>query len=341
MGKSKAPTPPDPRETAAAQTGTNVNTAKANSYLGMVDQVTPYGTLTYERIGGPDPSSVPGIETISGPGPSSNDFGTFGQQGFDGDNIREQGVPITTGTNTSGGASYRVGDQSFSNYGDAEAYRNSLLEGDGGTTLYDDYTGQSYNVPRFRAITELSPEQQKILESNQDAQQSLARLAAERSEFLEDYLPGTEALTDKISGELYDMGRLRLDPRFAEQEEQLRTRLANQGIGIGTEAYDREMRNFEESRNDAYTNLMLSGRGQALNEINTPINQITALLSGSQVTNPNVQMQQPAQIPTTDVAGIINTNYQQQLQAAQLDSSNSQRLFGNTLRLGGLFGSFF
>ncbi|MEO0344593.1 MAG: hypothetical protein AAF198_14265, partial [Pseudomonadota bacterium] len=266
MCKPSIPAPPDPRETAQAQTSANVNTAIANSVLGMVDQVTPYGTLTYERIGGGNTGNVPGIETISGPGPSSNNFGTFGQQGFNGDNIRNQGVPITTGTNTSGGTSYRVGDQSFSSYADADAYRRSLLQGDGGITLYDEYTDQTYDIPRYRAITELSPEQQQILESNQEAQQSLARLAAERSEFLEDYLPGTEALTDKISGELYDMGRQRLDPRFAEQEEQLRTRLANQGIGIGTEAYDREMRNFEESRNDAYTNLMLSGRGQALNE---------------------------------------------------------------------------
>lgn len=330
------PPPPDPRQTAAAQTGTNVNTAIANSYLGMVDQVTPYGSLTYERIGGVDPSTVPGIETIPGATPTPNAFG-----GFPGYASREGGAPIRADAPYAPGPSYKVGDNEFTSMEDAERYREGLLRGDGGITLQDDYTGQSYDIPRFRATTTLSPEQQKILNTNQKAQTSLSRLAAERSRFLEDYLPNTESLTDQISGELYDMGRERLDPRFEEQQEQLRTRLSNQGIGIGTEAYDREMRNFEEGRNDAYTNLMLSGRGQALNEINTPINQITALLSGSQVQSPNVQMQQPSRIPTTDVAGIINTNYQQQLDAARMESSGSQNLFNNTMRLGGLFGSWF
>jgi len=51
MGKSSPPDPPDPKETAAAQTGQNVDTAIANAYLGNVNQVTPYGSLTYEPTG--------------------------------------------------------------------------------------------------------------------------------------------------------------------------------------------------------------------------------------------------------------------------------------------------
>ncbi len=51
MGKPKAPEPPDPRETAAAQTGTNVSTAVANTAMGNVNQYTPYGSLTYRQTG--------------------------------------------------------------------------------------------------------------------------------------------------------------------------------------------------------------------------------------------------------------------------------------------------
>jgi len=51
MGKPDAPTPPDPMRTAAAQTGTNVSTAVANSYLNNVNQVTPDGSLTYNATG--------------------------------------------------------------------------------------------------------------------------------------------------------------------------------------------------------------------------------------------------------------------------------------------------
>ena len=47
----EAPTPPNPMATAAAQTGTNVSTAIANSYLGNVNQNTPQGSLRNEVTG--------------------------------------------------------------------------------------------------------------------------------------------------------------------------------------------------------------------------------------------------------------------------------------------------
>lgn len=52
MGKSSPSPPPqpqapDPSKTAAAQTGTNVKTAVAQSWLNNVNQKTPYGDLTY------------------------------------------------------------------------------------------------------------------------------------------------------------------------------------------------------------------------------------------------------------------------------------------------------
>lgn len=50
MGKS-APKAPDPNETAAAQTATNIGTAISNAWLGNVNQVTPDGTLKYEQTG--------------------------------------------------------------------------------------------------------------------------------------------------------------------------------------------------------------------------------------------------------------------------------------------------
>jgi hypothetical protein len=61
MGSSapQAPPPPDPYKVAGAQTGQNVQSAIANSYLGNVDQVGPYGSTTYRQGGtytmtGPD-----------------------------------------------------------------------------------------------------------------------------------------------------------------------------------------------------------------------------------------------------------------------------------------------
>ena len=49
--KPDPPTPPNPVVTAAAQTGTNVSTAIANTMLNRTNQVTPQGSLTYNTTG--------------------------------------------------------------------------------------------------------------------------------------------------------------------------------------------------------------------------------------------------------------------------------------------------
>jgi hypothetical protein len=55
MGSSKGSTPPpptpDPFLTSMAQTGSNVQTAVANSYLGNANEISPYGNVNYSQIG--------------------------------------------------------------------------------------------------------------------------------------------------------------------------------------------------------------------------------------------------------------------------------------------------
>src|SRR5262245_3245026 len=53
MGSSapQAPPPPDPYRVAGAQTSQNVQSAIANSYLGNVNQIGPYGSTTYSQGG--------------------------------------------------------------------------------------------------------------------------------------------------------------------------------------------------------------------------------------------------------------------------------------------------
>jgi hypothetical protein len=68
---------------------------------------------------------------------------------------------------------------------------------------------------------------------------------------------------------------------------------------------------------------------------NQPINEVTALLSGSQVTNPNFVNAQMPRIPTTDVAGIINQNFAQQMGIYQQQSQNQNALMGGLFGLAG------
>jgi hypothetical protein len=54
MGKPDPPQPPNPIATAAAQTGSNVSTAVANTMLNNVNQSTSQGSLNYDITGGFD-----------------------------------------------------------------------------------------------------------------------------------------------------------------------------------------------------------------------------------------------------------------------------------------------
>ena len=51
MGKPKAPKPTDPVKVGQAQTGSNIGSAVAQANLNNVNQVTPYGSLTYGQTG--------------------------------------------------------------------------------------------------------------------------------------------------------------------------------------------------------------------------------------------------------------------------------------------------
>ncbi len=166
---------------------------------------------------------------------------------------------------------------------------------------------------------------------------NLAQTGNQQSAFLKDYLgepwnPDTNA----IEGRLWDLGMTRLDPQFAREEDRLRTRLENQGVTAGSEAWNREMSTFGQNKNDAFNSLMLQGRGQALGELsairNQPINEITALMNGSQVAPLSFNIFQPQGAATTDVAGLVANNFNQRFGAWNAQQQNQQSL------LGGLFG---
>lgn len=137
---------------------------------------------------------------------------------------------------------------------------------------------------------------------------------------------------------LMELGRKRLDPLIAQQEDTLATKLSNQGIKLGSAAYDRAMAQQGQNRNDAYNQLLLSGRGQAFSEAqaerNQPINEITALLSGSQVSMPQAAGFNQSQIPTTDTAGLINENYNQKMNIYGQQMAQRQNVMGGLFGLG-------
>lgn len=201
-----------------------------------------------------------------------------------------------------------------------------------GSTSFTGSDGRTVNVPRYTQTTTFTPEQQAIFDASQKAEGNLANLAADQSSFLQGYLDKPfEYNNQDAENWAYDLASPRILAQQGQNETALRSRLINSGLRPGSSAWDTEMTRLTNSNTDQMNQLALSGRQQGFSEAlaqrNQPINEITALLSGSQVSNP-AQMSgatPQTQVGGVDYAGMVQQNYQNKM--------NSQ---GGAL--GGLFG---
>lgn len=191
--------------------------------------------------------------------------------------------------------------------------------------------------PKYESTQAYSPGEQNIYDLNNQARANVGQIAVDQSSRIGNML-GTplDLSNENVSGYLMDLGRKRMDPMFDERWQRQEQDLANKGISMGSDAYGRARTSFDQSRNDAYNQLLLSGRAQGVQEMlaarNQPINETTALMSGSQVSQPSFVGNPQTGVANTDVAGIYNNNYNQQMAAYNAEQSQ-----GNAM-MGGLFG---
>lgn len=203
----------------------------------------------------------------------------------------------------------------------------------------DPYTGQTYTIPTFTATQTLSGKQQAIKDQGDAANLNLATLANTQSGFLNDYMakPFSYSTGDyeNWAGGLYDELN---GSQTADQTEAMRTQLANQGISIGSDAYQKAIGGLQKSQTDSRNQFMLdaykTGLQTALTERNQPINEITALLSGGQVSQPNFVNANASQIAGTDNGSIIANSDAAKLAAWQQSQAAAGSMLGG---IGGLF----
>ena len=194
------------------------------------------------------------------------------------------------------------------------------------------------------------------------------------TEFAQGFVPRTaEALSDPFSLEGLgpapipdDASRQRveqalferLNPQLDRQREQLLTRLANQGIAPGSEAFQNAIGDFNRGVNDLRLatvaqggaeqqrlfQLGQAGRQQAISEQllqrTQPINEIAALLRGAPAIQ-TPQVQQPAAfgVQPADVLGATALQQQGQLAQFNADLQRQQGFFGGVGGLAGTLGS--
>lgn len=210
------------------------------------------------------------------------------------------------------------------------------------------YGSQSYTqsgtwadgTPKFSMNTTLSPEEQRNQNQQWEFDNLTNNLGINQTKKLTGLLDTPFKLDNQATeSRLMELGRSRLGPILQQRNAALESKLYNQGVMPGTEAYDRAMRENTQGDNDAYNQLLLNGRAQANTELtaerNQPINEITALMSGGQVTQPQFGNTPATSVANTDVAGITQQGYQNSLIPWQAENQNRQAMMGGLFSLGG------
>jgi hypothetical protein len=211
-------------------------------------------------------------------------------------------------------------------------------------------TGQDpYGNPTWTATSALSPEQQKLYNYDIASSLGLGELQNTGLKYVGNMLSSpfdTSKLPQTGINAGEDMTQSimrRLQPQLAQEQKSFDAQMANQGIPIGSEAYDNAKRMFDQRQNDRLTSSIIQGtqtglqaRGQGFSEAayqrNEPINTLNAVRSGSQVTNPNSFYVNAPQQATT--AGADYMSAAQATGNANQANANAQNAYQNALMSG-------
>jgi hypothetical protein len=195
-----------------------------------------------------------------------------------------------------------------------------------------------YGNPTYTATQTLSPQQQQLLDYQNQTSMGLGRLAGQGLGYVENMLQtpfDTSALPStgfNPSQSYQDAYMQRLQPQIQQGREALDVKLANAGIPVGSEAYRRAQMAQSQRENDLLAAATTQGFGvgqqarqTALQEQaylrNEPLNTLSAVRTGSQVTGPQfVNSAQQATTAGPDLLGAAGMQYN-----AQMGDFNAQQ----------------
>jgi hypothetical protein len=196
-------------------------------------------------------------------------------------------------------------------------------------------------APIYTATSQLNAPEQALFNNMVGTQTTLSGDANKLAQNLGNALTSAPNLgNDALVSKMMDWQNKYMQPVFDQQQSNLNAQLANQGITQGSAAYDNAQNLFSRNVNNAYENAMASDEGQAYNQAlqsyMAPIQTLSTLLGISQPGSVNQGLVQPSQqqIQPANLEGLVEQNYQQQLNNYQNQQSG---LFGiGSSVLGGL-----
>jgi hypothetical protein len=362
MGKSSPPQPPNPFATAAAQSGTNVSTAVANAFLNNVNQIAPTGSLSYAPTGTYDFTDPTLGQTIHIPTFTATQTLSPNEQAIqnagEGAKLNLSGLAQSQSGKLQNllGSAFDISNapvQSPLSWFDTGAYPSISLSqfGTAGpiATSYG-AQGNAADPTGFEADRQAA---QDALMGRLDPQLAIEKNQTQQKLADQNIQPGSPAYTAAM--DVYN--RQANDARLAvigqaTTQQQAMADMAAQKAGFQNAAQQQQFNQIQaqgsfynagelqrQSQAQTIFNAQNANRQQYLAEQyalrNQPINETTALLSGSQVQNPNFVNTPQYQIPTTDIAGLINTNFNQQQQNYSTQQTAQNALIGGVLGAAG------
>ena len=335
-----APAAPDYRGAAVETAAGNLEAARAAAAANRVNQFTPYGSLVYSQQGTFDPRAY--------------------EQAYQSYQKARQGGGLPEGyslTDTTGGPRLAVMPREgfqFAYGPSGDRIEVPLGASDLKAPRPEDFLTAPANADQgWTARQILSPEQQQLLDIQNRLSQRTGGLAETGIGYLENTLakpfdtsklPSTGFNPSQTYQEAYMQ---RLAPQIQQGREQLQQRLANQGIDIGSTAYDRAMMQQAQRENDLLLGATTQGFGvgqqartQGLQEAaylrNEPLNMLNALRSGAQVQGPQfVNSAQQATTAGPDILGAAQMGYNAQMGDFNAKQAAQANLNQGLFQLGG------
>jgi hypothetical protein len=264
MGKSvKAPPAPDYKGAAEATAASNKEAAVYNTAANRPNINTPFGSQSWTSEAGVDPATGQKITnwtqntTLDPKAQAALDSQMAMQQGrsdlanstmprvaesinkpFDFSGMKEWGDGYTgAGPNKNFQTSVPTTTGNFQNF------QSSV------PTNTDKFTGYQSSVDKTSG-------------NFKDFQSSVPTTTSN----IQTGVGNTPAYINQSGNAIYNQATSRLDPRFSQAQSDLDSRLANQGITAGSEAYNRAQNNMSMQRNDAYQTAMNSATAQAASD---------------------------------------------------------------------------
>ena len=248
-----------------------------------------------------------------------------------------------------------------------------------GTGSYVGPDGKTYYVPRFTQTTTLNPEQQSTLNQTQAAANNIAgtaqTLSGDGLSGLKQAVDtsGAPALQSSYGsdfGQQYNDTQQavlnQMMPTLDRNADQSRAQMIASGIRPGTAAYTANEQSIGTNYNNAASQATLDAqsvenqlvnqnaqaatfnndaRNQYLSQYyqqrDEPLNELSALLSGSQVTNANTATSSTPQTTVGGVnySGLVEDNYQQQMQQSNQMMSGISLFFDKDVAINPFIGA--